>query len=134
MHILSRFLGWHTRYFGNPLQDKRLFLSCLSKKTLVALHPPIEGDIGRIVEKVPSAKIFCIQIPPFCNNRRSGYSWFIVGFLLGPFGLIFALVASKKTDVVEARELEKGEIKKCSHCAELIKAEAVKCRYCGEAV
>ncbi len=68
------------------------------------------------------------------SKGRSGCSWFIVGFLLGPFGLIFAIFASKKSKVIEAREIEKGEMKKCPQCAELIKNEAVKCRYCGEAV
>jgi len=68
------------------------------------------------------------------SKGRSGCSWFAVGFLLGPFGLLFALFASKNTKVVEAREVEKGEMKKCRHCAELIKPEAVKCRYCGESV
>lgn len=68
------------------------------------------------------------------SKGRSGCGWFLVGFLLGPFGLLFALVAPKNNKAVEARELEKGEMKKCPHCAELIKSEAIKCRFCGESV
>lgn len=32
------------------------------------------------------------------NKRRSGCGWFIIGFLLGPIGFIFALFASDRRD------------------------------------
>ncbi len=30
------------------------------------------------------------------GKGRSGCGWFVLGFLLGPFGILFAAIASKK--------------------------------------
>lgn len=68
------------------------------------------------------------------NKGRSGLGWFLIGVLLGPFGLILALVVSKNVEAVENASLSSGEMKKCPHCAELVKREAIKCRFCGETI
>lgn len=68
------------------------------------------------------------------NKGRSGCGGFALGFLLGPIGLVIALVLEKDDREVEQKALQAGDFRKCPHCAELIRPEAKKCRYCGSEV
>ena len=65
------------------------------------------------------------------NKGRSGCGGFALGFVLGPIGLIIALVMGADHRELERRSLQQGDMRKCPTCAELVRVGASKCRYCG---
>ena len=68
------------------------------------------------------------------NKGRSGCGGFALGFLLGPVGLVIALVMATDHKELEKKALQEGDMRKCPACAELIRIEARKCRFCGSEV
>ena len=68
------------------------------------------------------------------NKGRSGCGGFALGFLLGPIGIVIALLMGRDHKQIAKQALQSGSMRKCPQCAELIQPEARKCRYCGSDV
>ena len=55
------------------------------------------------------------------SKKGEGCLGFIVGVLLGPFGILFAIFS-------------KGNQVTCPYCKELIKKDAIVCKHCGQSL
>lgn len=66
------------------------------------------------------------------NKGRSVGGWAFIGVILGPVGVLMALVVARNEVELEARAIASGESRQCPHCAELIKAQATTCKHCGK--
>jgi len=68
---------------------------------------------------------------------RSGCSWYIIGFLFGPFGLGAAFLipndgaVSSVTSRQDRAAYQDGKARKCPACLSIVPNEATKCRYCA---
>lgn len=68
------------------------------------------------------------------KNKGRGTAGAVAGLLLGPIGIIVALVLQENREKSAEYAIAEGGMKKCPFCAELIKSEASVCRYCGKDV
>lgn len=68
------------------------------------------------------------------NKGRGGCLGFLLGALLGPIGIVIALVMGRNTAKLDADALDAGAVRRCPWCAELIRAEAIACKHCGRDV
>lgn len=64
------------------------------------------------------------------SKGGSGGLGFLVGVLLGPFGIIIAFFMGSENKLAE-KQVAAGAKKKCPRCAELVQADAQVCRHCG---
>ena len=58
--------------------------------------------------------------------------WAVIGFILGPIGVIWSLVTPKDEATLAKRQIDAGELKVCPFCAEHVKIEATICKHCGK--
>ena len=68
------------------------------------------------------------------NKGRNACGWCILGFLIGPFGILLSAVMSTDQEKLDQEAIRKGVKKRCKYCHALIPASAVKCQHCGSEV
>lgn len=67
----------------------------------------------------------------YANKGRSAIAALLVGLLLGPVGVLLALLTPTDTAALERRQVARGELRRCPACAELVRPDAARCRHCG---
>jgi hypothetical protein len=85
-------------------------------------------------------EVYCIVFWLICGviayyiyqgKGRAGCWGFLVGFMLGPLGIVYALVRSPDTRRSEELQVRAGTARWCPHCGELIRYGARVCKHCG---
>ena len=65
------------------------------------------------------------------RNKGRAMAWgCVVGFLLGPLGIVYAAVRSERTAALERRMIRKGTHKRCQYCEEMMRVTAIVCPHC----
>ncbi|MHC1740134.1 MAG: zinc ribbon domain-containing protein [Anaerolineaceae bacterium] len=63
------------------------------------------------------------------KGRSEGVGW-ILGLLIGIFGLIIVALLPKNEEGIEQNMLQSGSYKLCPYCRKLIDRQAIICPYC----
>ncbi len=58
------------------------------------------------------------------SKGKSGYLWFLTGFLLGPIGILLALLVPSSNPPLRDK-------KRCPRCGRKVDKKAFRCPYCG---
>lgn len=65
------------------------------------------------------------------NKGRSVGGWTFIGVLLGPVGVLLALVVAPNQSAMETSAIASGASRQCPYCAEIVRSQAVVCKHCG---
>ena len=81
--------------------------------------------------------VLAFAIPSDLVMRSKGRSWFggfVLGFILGPIGLLIVLIFRSRGNPVAMQTRNFRDLRKCPSCGEFISSYAARCRHCGNVV
>src|SRR5438105_4857579 len=67
----------------------------------------------------------------YTSKGRSAVGGFLLGLVLGIFGVIIAAVQPANTTAIETNQIMSGQSEQCPYCKEIVKAGALVCKHCG---
>jgi hypothetical protein len=65
------------------------------------------------------------------SKNRSAFGWFVLGLIVGPFGLLVAFFPKLDVPPSASGDATVSETRSCPYCAETIKRAAKVCRFCN---
>ena len=66
----------------------------------------------------------------YTSKGRSGAAAFIIGILLGPIGVLLALLTPADKASQERKQVQSGGMMRCAFCKELMRRDATVCPHC----
>lgn len=78
----------------------------------------------------------CVALAAVLYHRRGRPALYgaLAGLLLGPVGILLAVVSSPDAAALEARQIAGGAMRRCPSCGELARQGAAVCPHCQRAL
>jgi hypothetical protein len=100
----------------------------------VALSVPVH--VGMLFFTYGGWLVLSILVGVWASKRGHGWAgmYLVSTFFTPILGALIEAVRGRDVAVLEERQVQSGDAKRCPACAELVRSDAKKCRHCGDAL